>query len=61
MATSGPEPTLGMATMTFPQPPVEAVLVDLDGTLADSLPALLRAYEDFLAEHGRLPRDEEFD
>lgn len=39
---------------------VRALLLDLDGTLADSLPVMRRCYERLLAEHGRQGSDEEF-
>lgn len=45
--------------VTEPRP--RALLLDLDGTLADSLPAMRAAYERFLAEHGRRGSDQEFD
>ena len=40
---------------------LSAVLIDLDGTLVDSLPILRRVYRAFLQEHGRDGSDKEFD
>jgi len=40
--------------------PLKAVLLDLDGTLADSLPALREAYTRFLAAHNVVGTSEEF-
>jgi HAD superfamily hydrolase (TIGR01509 family) len=45
--------------MTEPRP--RALFLDLDGTLADSLPAMRAVYAAFLAEHGRTGSDGEFD
>ena len=38
-----------------------ALLLDLDGTLADSLGVMRKAYAMLLSEHSRRPSDEEFD
>ncbi len=38
-----------------------ALLIDFDGTLVDSLPALALAYASFLEAHGCAPSGEEFD
>jgi len=40
--------------------PLRALLVDLDGTLVDSLPVLYGVYERFLAQHGVRPDPDEF-
>ena len=37
-----------------------ALLLDLDGTIADSLPVMRRTYELLLAEHGRQGSEDEF-
>jgi HAD superfamily hydrolase (TIGR01509 family) len=46
--------------MTLPIKPL-AILLDLDGTLADSLPAMRRAYGEFLRQLKIEPTDAEFD
>ena len=38
-----------------------AIFLDLDGTIADSLHIMKRAYQIFMIELGRLPSDDEFD
>ncbi|MBW2292710.1 MAG: HAD-IA family hydrolase [Deltaproteobacteria bacterium] len=40
---------------------VRGLLIDLDGTLADTLPALRSVYAQFLSDHGGVPSDAEFD
>ena len=40
--------------------PRRGLFLDLDGTLADSLPALRRAYDDFLGHYGRQSGEAEF-
>ncbi len=40
--------------------PRRGLFLDLDGTLADSLPALRRAYDDFLGRYGRQGNEAEF-
>jgi HAD superfamily hydrolase (TIGR01509 family) len=50
--------------LTFsPQPPLRprAILLDLDGTLADSLGVMRHAYRAFLTQLGAQPSDAEFD
>lgn len=42
------------------KPRLDALLLDLDGTLIDSHPVLRAAYERFLAEHGLRGSDEEY-
>jgi HAD superfamily hydrolase (TIGR01509 family) len=46
--------------MTLPIRP-SAILLDLDGTLADSLPAMRRAFAEFLGQFAIQPTDAEFD
>lgn len=41
--------------------PIRALLLDFDGTLADSLPALRRVYERFVIDLGAKPNGDEFD
>jgi HAD superfamily hydrolase (TIGR01509 family) len=41
--------------------PIRALLLDFDGTLSDSLPALRRVYERFVTELGGAATDDEFD
>ncbi len=42
-------------------PPERALLLDLDGTLADTIPFLYDVYLEFLRRHGKEGRREEFD
>jgi HAD superfamily hydrolase (TIGR01509 family) len=42
-------------------PEPKAILLDLDGTLADSLAVMRQSYELFLRTHGREPSDAEFE
>lgn len=41
--------------------PIKALLLDFDGTLADSLTSMRLAYRDFAARYGFTPSDNEFD
>lgn len=38
----------------------KAVFIDMDGTLVDSHPALMKAYKTFMIDHGLNPTEEEF-
>ncbi|MCB2188365.1 MAG: HAD family phosphatase [Deltaproteobacteria bacterium] len=46
--------------MTLPSGSATALFLDLDGTLADSMPLMRIIYDEFLGRRGLMPRTEEF-
>ena len=50
-----------MSRVAYNELTFTAALIDLDGTLADSLPALRSAYHAFLRSHGRVGSDADFE
>jgi HAD superfamily hydrolase (TIGR01509 family) len=54
---------MGSRVLIEPRVPIserKGLFVDLDGTLADTLPSLRHTYAEFLTRHDRVPSDAEF-